>query len=144
MALQALRYNADDSGSTTRDGVTKYSGNCVDYYDWEFRAWCEWDSKPKEEDKPEVMNRILRGLSGDASRIARDIGRTTLMSKDGMKALADALKEEAFPKAESDAKELYREGQKTRGILSRQHGEPMVSFNTRRKRWWTFLATSWA
>ena len=61
------------------------------------------------------------------------------MSKDGMKALADALKEEAFPKAESDAKELYREGQKTRGILSRQHGEPMVSFETRRKRWWRIL-----
>ena len=115
------------TGGTTRDGVMKYSGNCIEYFDWEFRAWCEWDSKPEEKDKPEVMNRVLRGLSGDASRIARDLGRETLMSKNGMKALTDALKADAFPKAEEDAKELYREGQKTHGVLARQYGEPMTS-----------------
>ena len=136
MALQALKFNAEDIGSTTRDGVTKYAGTTTEFYDWEFRAWCEWDSKPKDEDKPEAMNKILRGLTGDASRIARDIGRQKLMSKEGMKLLVDELKAGAFPKARDDAKELYREGQKTHGILARQYSEPMNSYCTRRTRWW--------
>ena len=43
------------------------------------------------------------------------------------------------PLRKREAKFLFREGTKKNGILSRQTGETMMSYTTRRKRWWKKL-----
>ena len=49
------------------------------------------------------------------------------------------MKAFVFPRANEEAKELFRAGQKHGGQLSHQSGEFMLSYTNRRKRWWSVL-----
>ncbi|CAE7572904.1 unnamed protein product [Symbiodinium natans] len=53
--------------------------------------------------------------------------------------LIQKVKEHAFPVQGEEASELFRQGQLLTGPLSKQPGEPMLSYISRRKRWWTTL-----
>ena len=44
-----------------------------------------------------------------------------------------------FPFSRAEAKTLFKSGHKTKGLLSRQSGEPMSSYVSRRRRWWKKL-----
>ena len=70
-----------------------------------------------------------------------DLGQDELMQSDGagFDKLIAAMILRVFPHAVAEAKELYQVGHKTRGPMARQSGEPMVSFISRRKRWWSKL-----
>ena len=88
-----------------------------------------------------MMNMVVEGLRGEAALVAMDLGMETLLAEDGIATLTEAMGKHVFPKAEAEAKDLYRAGHKTKGILSRQPGEAMVSYVSRRKRWWKTLKT---
>ena len=45
-----------------------------------------------------------------------------------------------FPRASEEARELFKAGQKP-GSLARQNGESMLSYVSRRRRWWKLLKT---
>ena len=49
------------------------------------------------------------------------------------------MKAFVFPRANEEAKELFRAGQKHGGPLSCQSGESTLSYTNRRKRWWPVL-----
>ena len=49
--------------------------------------------------------------------------------------MVEAVRERLFPLQEQETKELYRLGTQVSGVLSRQPGEPMISYIDRRKRW---------
>ena len=51
-------------------------------------------------------------------------GVEALLKEGGLKVLIEAMRKCAFPKARTEAKELYRVGHKTKGLLSRQSAEP--------------------
>ena len=68
-----------------------------------------------------------------------DLGIEVLKNKDALEQLHDAMENHVYPKAQAEAKELYRVGHKTKGALSRQSGEAMVSYVARRRRWWALL-----
>ena len=57
----------------------------------------------------------------------------------GLVKLVGEIKSHVFPRAREEAKELFRAGQKQGGPLSRQPGEPMLSYAQRRRRWWHML-----
>ena len=44
-----------------------------------------------------------------------------------------------FPRATEEARELFRADQRVGGPLARQQGESMVSYCSRRRRWWRTL-----
>ena len=71
--------------------------------------------------------------------LARDVGLDALISEEGLEDLLQKMKAFVFPRANEEAKELFRAGQKHRGPLSRQSGESMLSRANRRKRWWSVL-----
>ena len=111
-------------------------------------------SKKKEEEEEEeeeeevvitkrdistLVNKILEGLRGDAFLLARDVGLDALTSEEGLEDLLQKMKAFVFPRANEEAKELFRAGQKHGGPLSRQAGESMLSYTNRRKRWWSAL-----
>ena len=71
--------------------------------------------------------------------IAMDVGLTDLMKPTGLEKLVEAMQKHVFPQARAEAKELYRVGHKTSGVLSRHSGESVMSFVSRRRRWWKML-----
>ena len=68
--------------------------------------------------------------------LARDVGLDALTSEEGLEDLLQKMKAFVFPRANEEAKELFRAGQKHGGPLS---GESMLSCTNRRKRWWSVL-----
>ena len=90
-------------------------------------------------DRSVLVNKVLEGLRGDAFEIARDIGLEDLTASDGLKLLITRIRQHVFPRAQEEAKELFRAGQKAHGPLARQPQESMLSFVSRRRRWWKIL-----
>eukprot|EP00973_Karenia_brevis_P037740 5205921-Karenia_brevis.AAC.1 len=74
---------------------------------------------------------IIEGLRGEAAQIAIDIGSTEILKETGFETLKTKLRNHVFPQARAEAKELYKVGHKTKGVMSRQSGEPMVNFVSR-------------
>ena len=85
------------------------------------------------------MSKVVDGLRGDAAQIAIDLGTSKILGATGLTDLIEAMRASVFPQARAEAKELYKVGHKVKGVLSRQPGEPMVNFISRRRRWWRQL-----
>ena len=88
----------------------------------------------KSEDMPALASRIIQGLKDDAFLVAADIGVDKLAAGDGVETLVEAMRNLVFPLKEEEANLLYKIGHKTDGILSRQQGEAMVAYISRRRR----------
>ena len=92
-----------------------------------------------EDDRASLGSKVLEALTDDAFQIALDFGRDRLKQPDGVLELVDAMKMATFPLKEAEAKELYHAGQKPGGIMSRQPGESVIKYISRRRRWWNLL-----
>ena len=66
------------------------------------------------------------------------LGIDKLAQKDGVLKLVEALRLHMFPMATAEARELFKAGQRP-AILSRQAGEPFISYISRRRRWYELL-----
>ena len=86
-----------------------------------------------------LVHRVIEGLRGDAFLVARDLGLEALTAPGGLQLLVDTVKKTVFPRATEEGRELFRVGQRPGGPLSRQQGESMVSYTSRRRRWWRTL-----
>ena len=89
--------------------------------------------------RSELTHRIVEGLRGDAFLVARDLGLDALSEPQGIENLIKQMRHMVFPRATEEACELFRVGQKPQGALSRQRGESMISYISRRRRWWRTL-----
>eukprot|EP00435_Cladocopium_sp_Y103_P035301 s1209_g9.t1 len=96
-------------------------------------------SKTKQIDRGPLVNKIIEGLRGDAFAIARDVGLDQLTAPGGLELLITQIKAHVFPRAQEEANELFRAGQRLGGPLARQPLEPMLSYTQRRRRWWRTL-----
>ncbi|CAE7946174.1 unnamed protein product [Symbiodinium sp. KB8] len=88
----------------------------------------------------EMVQKVVEGLRGEAFELARDIGIEAMTAPGGLKAFIQSLREIVFPRASEEARELFRAGQRP-GALARQTGESMLSYISRRRRWWKLLKT---
>ena len=95
----------------------------------------------KEKDKHKICSHLVEALHGQAASVAQDIGTEELSKDTGPEVLLAALKKDAFPRMDREARDLLKEGQKARGVLSRANGESMKAFTDRRERWWRRLKT---
>ena len=87
-----------------------------------------------------LVNKIVEGLRGDAFAIARDVGLDQLTAAGGLEHLITQIKAHVFPRAQEEAKELFRAGRRIGGPLVRESLEPtMLSYTQRRRRWWKTL-----
>ena len=89
----------------------------------------------KVDERSELASKFLDSVRSEAYIIAEDLGTDILFSNDNIPKVVEAVKERLFPLAEQESKELYRLRTQVGGVLSRQAGEPMVSYIDRRKRW---------
>ena len=87
--------------------------------------------------RAELVQKVLEGRRGDAYLAAQDLGGETLMKDGGIETLiASNFEEDDLSLQSLEAKELFRVGQMQHGPLSRQTGESVTSFISRRRRWW--------
>ena len=106
------------------------------------RAWSEEDGvserAPPQANLSEVVQSVIEGLCGEAILITRDIGLGRLCQPDGLEFLLERIKQHVFtPIARSDR--IISRRTATHGPPSRQQGESMLSYVSRRKRWWVTL-----
>eukprot|EP00439_Symbiodinium_sp_Y106_P034392 s1461_g4.t1 len=91
--------------------------------------------------RTEMVHRVLEGLRDEAFGLARDIGIESLTARGGLRNFITQLRNVVFPRAAEEARELFRAGQR-HGALARQGGESMLSYVSRRRRWWKLLKSS--
>ena len=137
MALKSLRYRPS-SDIQPGDKAPIFSGKPHEFYEWEWRTTIYAGSVEKGKEH-KMLHEITKSLSGDALQTAMDFSVDALVANGGVQKLIDAMREMVFPNKKAEAKELYRAGHKQHGILSRQSGETMLSYISRRKRWWKLL-----
>ena len=139
-----------------------YWGDASNYHEWEFRTKLRMQGK-KDNDYIEAASKVVDGLRGDAFVTAQELGlkelwkgpqeetvasevdgeeeaemlETTVVS--GIDKLVKAMRATVFPYTTHEAKELFRQYCKTSGALSRQNGESMMQYISRRKRCWNLL-----
>ena len=140
-----------------------FDGSPAQFHQWEFRTQLRAGShKPRaaqssqgetskeaegdDEAVPDdsksaykTVDNIINGLRGDALQVAMDLQIEVLVKEDGIAKLIEAMRAYVFPSKKHEAKELYSQGHKVGGILSRQPGESMLSYTNRRRRWWRLL-----
>ena len=132
---------------TTMKGGTSFDGNPNDYYEWAFRVELKQmrlEAILKKDEDPEdkvskIIDDVVDHLKGDALQVAIDLGVKDLAKPGGLQKLMDAIKAIVFPVRKLEAKELYNQGHKPGGVLTRQAGESMLSYISRRRRWWRLL-----
>ena len=83
--------------------------------------------------------RLVEGLRGQAFRLAQQVDLATLASEKGAETLLRTLNDNLKPRKAQEARELYAAGSREGGLLSRQSGEPMSSYVSRRRAWWSAL-----
>ena len=90
--------------------------------------------------RTEMVQNVLEGLREEAFELARDIGVDVLTQPGGLRKFVEKLRDVVFPRASEEARELFKTGQKP-GSLARQNQESMLSYVSRRRRWWKLLKT---
>ena len=90
--------------------------------------------------RTEMVQKVLEGLREEAFELARDIGVDVLTRPGGLRKFVEKLRDNVFPRASEEARELFKVGQKP-GSLARQNGESMLSYVSRRRRWLNLLKT---
>ena len=133
----------------TKQGSYIYSGEAGKFHEWEFRTRLR--SRGKRGDfYIDAVSRITEGLRGDAFIVAQEVGLENLWHEgraaiegdletdaeermpSGIELLVDAMREHVFLLTTHEARELFRQYKKQSGALSRQSGESMTQYVSRR------------
>ena len=148
MALKSLELHHAQN-ITNSQGIVPFDGTSGQHYQWEFKTEmihlqildpdAENAAPDAKHKNAQVVNRVIQGLTLDALNVAMDIGVARLAEKDGIPHLIAEMKKVVFPSKKLEAKELYAQGHYRHGPLSRQSNESMISYVSRRKRWWIML-----
>ena len=72
----------------------------------------------------ELTSKVVDGLSGDALKVAMDMGKG-LYTEDGLANLLDKVEKYVSACKEDEARELFHMGSQTEGKFSRQETESM-------------------
>ena len=137
-AASSVFYYQNNTYDATKAGTFIYNGDAVSFYEWEFRTKSKVLGK-KDKEYQDCVGKIIEGLRGDAFVVAQELGLRELSHDDGIDSLIKAMRAMVFPLTTHEAKELFRLFTKTRGPLSRQQGESMTQYVSRRKRCWKLL-----
>ena len=125
MALEGLLYGTGREGLLNdKAGYPIYSGTASLFEEWQFRVMGKWDGLAKDKEcdqkRTDLASKVSDALRDDAMKISMDLGLGRLIQADGVPKLVTMMKESVSTKRELEAMELYKEGNKPRGLMSRQ------------------------
>ena len=150
-AVASVLYTrGTDNAAVTKHGSYVYAGEASLYHEWEFRTRLRVKAAGGEPGRyAEAMSKVIDGLKGEAFVIAKEVGldaiwevgSTEVVTEDGttpaitpgVDVLIEAIKRHVFPLTTFEAKELFRQYTKPSGSLSRQNGESMHQYVSRRR-----------
>ena len=129
-----------DKHEITKSGSYIYENQASNYHEWEFRTKLKMKAAGQEQDRyAEAMSKVLDGLRGESFIVAKELGLEKLctpgdeFADPGVDVLIEAIKLSVFPQTTFEAKELFRQYTKSSGLLSRQNGESMHGYISRRR-----------
>ena len=134
----AFQHRPDLEAELTKFGFLIYAGDVRNFHEWEFRTMTRWN-QTKDDEKKDLASKFLDSLRGEAYIAVEDLGTEILFNKDNIPKVIEAVRKNLFPLVEQESKERYHLGTQIGGILSRQAGESMTSYLSRRNRWWRKL-----
>ena len=141
-SLRARQPRRDDDNTgfvDTKSGVFIYNGHPAHFHEWEFRTMLKWGTSNKQAQK-ELVSKVVEGLRDPAFAVVKDLSLETLTESDeAMALIIDKVRRSVFPYNHVEAQHLYTMGNKEDGILTRQPGEAMFAYITRRRRWYDTL-----
>ena len=130
--MATLRYErVGQKTQESKQGAPIFDGTPSGFYEWEFRVMTRFHST-EDSEKWKLASKLCEGLTGESLKVAMSLGMKNLSQDDGVPKLVEALKLHLFPMASAEARELFKAGQRP-GVLSRQAGEPIISYISRRK-----------
>ena len=86
-----------------------------------------------------LITSLIDALSDDALKIAMDMTEEELAADTAVQALMDRIEANSARFKKDEARELHRAGTRTVGPMCRQTGESVISFISRRRRWYKRL-----
>ena len=124
-------------------GACIYYGDAASFHEREFRTRPHIACKTFDQ-YIEAMSKVCDGLRGDAFVAAQEVGLDNLCEiidgrQSGINKLISHMREMALPFTEHESKELFHQYCRPGGPLSRQSGESMKQYVSRRRRCWTLL-----
>ena len=134
--MDGLQYCKDgeaNNDQSTRGGIPYFDGTAARFEEWRFRiearAAAIQDKDDAEQLKKELASKVLEGVSGPSLRVAMDLGLPKIITGDGLATLIAAIETSIQGQRTMETKELYREGAKLGGTLSRQNGESRLTYS---------------
>ena len=118
--------------------MTVFAGDAASFHEWQFRLQIK-KSLCTAEELPALTAKVVDALRGEALSCAMEIGLAKLMEANGLDLLVQKVQERLFPQRTAEARELLKQGMRIGGPMSRVPGEPMTSYISRRRRWWTLV-----
>ena len=139
MALASLRFqrNAQDY-EESRQGMTVFAGDAASFHEWQFRLQIK-KSLCTADELLALTAKVVDASRGEAVSCAMEIRLAKLMEANGLDLLVQKVQERLFPQRTAEARELLKQGMRNGGPVSRVPGEPMTSYISRRRRWWTLV-----
>ena len=118
-------------------------GDAASFHEWEFRTRLRIAGRTADQ-YIEAMSKVCDGLRGDAFVAAQEVAFDHLCEivdgiPQGIDTLINHMRGMVFPLTEHESKELFRQCCRPGGPLSRQKGEGMRQYVSRRRRCWTLL-----
>ena len=127
-AVSSLKFSAyARAPEENKQGFLIYDGNAKEFRTWCFRTGLKLASALSQcdtaEERAKAVKRsaanITEVLRGDALQVAIDIGEDDLLKDLGVDMLIEKMGDSLFPMVQEEALDLYKEGHKSNGILTR-------------------------
>ena len=132
----------ENKHTDTRLGSYVYCGDAASFHELEFRTRFRVAATTGDH-YLEAVSMVCDGLRGDAFIAAEEVGFDSLFeivkgTPRGIDTPTRHMREMAFPLTERESEELFRQYCRPGRPLSRQQGELMKQFVSRRRRCWTW------
>ena len=141
--LEGLTYGSQDALPETRAGLPMYAGSAHRLKEWKFKIQnrvrnyaAMSDDEQKKIKMAKLLTSIIDALSDDALKIAMDMTESELDDDSAIQTLMDRVEANCAKYKPDQHRELLRAGHKTTGVLCRQPGETIISYISRRIRWY--------
>ena len=115
--LEGLTFQSGSTGMTeTRQGIPNYGGSASTLQEWKFKVTTKKFAVPTIKDEgiraeklAELTSKVTDGLSGDALKVAMDLGEA-LSKPDGLDKLVEQIESYVLAFKEDEARELFHAG----------------------------------
>ena len=144
--LEGLTHGSQEGLPETRAGFPLYAGSAHRFKEWQFKIKNRMrtvttikDEDLKSQKMASLITSLIDVLSDNALKIAMDMTEEELAADAAVQTLMDRIEANSARFKKDEARELHRAGSRTVAPMCRQTGESIISYISRRRRWYKRL-----